>query len=270
MEKKINNVYGYLDYRILLNEDFIIRSTSNKNYSLRSYARDLGLSAGFLSEILRGKKDLSIQNAGNIFIRLGFNANELKYAENLVQMKTAKEEDEREAAKDFITKFYNGTKYQERNDMDLIIKSPWHMLMFAIARKLNNKAANFQLLAKLGLSEEDANEILQEFVASEYLDEKDGKILVREIDSQVKNHQRILDFSKEYFEVLCDFVHANGGVEVPTRVAHSLALGISNENFEMINEAHVHYIKTLNRIAHQSQNADQYILVSNLFVQVKN
>lgn len=60
------------------------RSAANHNYSLRAYARDLGVSPGFLSDILRGKKHLSQENAKSIFTTLGFSDVEIEYVEKLV------------------------------------------------------------------------------------------------------------------------------------------------------------------------------------------
>ena len=51
------------DYRDLLKSEFNQRQTKNKNYSLRSFARDLNLDPGNLSKLLAHKKNLSLNKA---------------------------------------------------------------------------------------------------------------------------------------------------------------------------------------------------------------
>ncbi len=58
------------DYRITLKNEFEARRGRNAFYSLRAFARDLGLSPARLSEILSGKKGMSGQAAEDIARRL--------------------------------------------------------------------------------------------------------------------------------------------------------------------------------------------------------
>jgi uncharacterized protein (TIGR02147 family) len=56
----------------VLKEEFEDRASRNSGYSLRAYARDLGLSPAALSLLLNMKKGISEQKAGDIATRLGF------------------------------------------------------------------------------------------------------------------------------------------------------------------------------------------------------
>ena len=51
------------DYRDLLKSEFNLRQSKNKNYSLRSFARDLNLDPGNLSKLFAHKKNLSLNKA---------------------------------------------------------------------------------------------------------------------------------------------------------------------------------------------------------------
>ncbi len=62
-----------LDYRSTLKNHFDERVKKNSQYSLRSYARDLGIAAPRLSEILNFKKGLSEKAGMEIASRLGIN-----------------------------------------------------------------------------------------------------------------------------------------------------------------------------------------------------
>jgi uncharacterized protein (TIGR02147 family) len=68
-----------------LEEELLRRTRANSRYSLRSYARDLGLSPGELSEILRKKRKLSLKVAAKVSEVLGFNPEEERFFFRLVR-----------------------------------------------------------------------------------------------------------------------------------------------------------------------------------------
>ena len=63
-----------LSYVVLLKQGFELRKKRNPRYSLRKYAKDLGLTPMHLSYILRGQRGLSRKKAEPIiqFLRLSF------------------------------------------------------------------------------------------------------------------------------------------------------------------------------------------------------
>lgn len=75
---------AYDSYRGFLSAELVRRMRSNPNYSMRSFARSLGLSAGELSEVLRGKRKLSLRSAERISNALGLSAAEKEHLQKLV------------------------------------------------------------------------------------------------------------------------------------------------------------------------------------------
>lgn len=61
------------DYREQIAFELKRRQAVNPRYSMRSMARDLGITAAFLSGILSGKRALSVAKAAQICERLGYN-----------------------------------------------------------------------------------------------------------------------------------------------------------------------------------------------------
>lgn len=59
MEAEIPNNYEYSDFRLYLQGELLKRCERNPSYSLRSFARSLGIHHGTLSQILRGTRPLS-------------------------------------------------------------------------------------------------------------------------------------------------------------------------------------------------------------------
>ena len=60
----------YFDYRLELKQVFQERRGRNPRYSLRSYARDLDLGVATLSQVLSGKRHLSVKNAKKVVYKL--------------------------------------------------------------------------------------------------------------------------------------------------------------------------------------------------------
>jgi len=72
-------------YRDQLRRELERRQASNPRYSLRSFARDLDLTPGFLSSILSGRKVLSAEKAFSVAKRLGYNDNQTLELVRLIQ-----------------------------------------------------------------------------------------------------------------------------------------------------------------------------------------
>ena len=71
--------------RQFLNDELARRVRVNPNYSLRSFARNLSLSPGELSELLRNKRNLSMKSADKIARALGMNTREKQHLVLLAQ-----------------------------------------------------------------------------------------------------------------------------------------------------------------------------------------
>ena len=78
-------------YRIFFQEELEHRLKLNPRYSQRAFARDLGLSPGELSEIIRGKRRLSLKAAFKIGKALGFSNAEISHLASLAGQPGASE-----------------------------------------------------------------------------------------------------------------------------------------------------------------------------------
>lgn len=74
-------------YETFLKEELERRTKANPQYSLRAFARHLGMSSGELSEIIRGKRKLSLKATQKIAQALGLTTTEAKHLGYLVQKK---------------------------------------------------------------------------------------------------------------------------------------------------------------------------------------
>ncbi len=72
-------------YRQRIFSELVARQGRNPAYSLRSYARDLGMSPTTLSRLFNGKRRLSVRNVKRVAVRLGFAPQETQAAVAEVQ-----------------------------------------------------------------------------------------------------------------------------------------------------------------------------------------
>jgi len=86
-------------YQDLLMREFEVRIKRNASYSLRAYARDLGLSVSSLSRILGGKQGVSLVKAKAMARELGLGHDEADYFCSLVSAAHARSGKLREHAK---------------------------------------------------------------------------------------------------------------------------------------------------------------------------
>jgi uncharacterized protein (TIGR02147 family) len=83
-------MFEYSDYRDFLNDELIRRTSVNRAYSLRAFAKSLDLSSGELSELLRGVRKLSLKSAIKISKALGLTSSETKHLLSLVEVEHGK------------------------------------------------------------------------------------------------------------------------------------------------------------------------------------
>jgi hypothetical protein len=132
MRNKIINIYDYIDYRVLLSEEFLSRVAGNHGYSMRAFARDLNLSPGFLSEVMRGKKTLSLAKGRELFALMGLQGEELNYVENLITYRDNPDLGIRNLALSYLKKKYNRAPFEPDESKELLLKSADHFMIHGI------------------------------------------------------------------------------------------------------------------------------------------
>ncbi len=83
-------LHGQTDYRAYLRAELERRVAKNARYSLRGFARDLGISPQMLSLVLNGKKGISLDSAVELAARLGLDPAEASLFVDLVSFAQAK------------------------------------------------------------------------------------------------------------------------------------------------------------------------------------
>ncbi len=265
MEKCIGNPFGYLDYRVLLNDDFLARSIRKRDYSLRAYSRDIGLSPGFLSEVLSGKKELSLGSGREVFAKLGFTKSEIEYAEKLIQSKSARDLHEREDALRFVRDRYARSGYVDFQERHGFIQSADHFIIYGMIRRISSFAVIKNLASRLFIPESRVVEVLTDLIAGQYVKQEGERLSVVEERLVVQNGTKMLELTAEFSRRLTSLIYAEGGVSAPDRTTHALILGFDPVSFDLAIEAHRHYVRTLSRLAKNSKDPVSFAFMTDQF-----
>ncbi len=75
-------IFEHSEYRSFLKAELGDRIAKNSRYSLSAFAKQLGMAKSMLSEVLKGKKSLSIEAAGRVAAQLRLPEREGEYFES--------------------------------------------------------------------------------------------------------------------------------------------------------------------------------------------
>lgn len=141
----------------LLNHEYSKRKAKNPTYSLRAFARDLGVSRTVISDVVRGVRRLSNQNIEVV-------AKSLNLDESTVESLKADLVSVQEESRQLL-------------EGDLSFIEDWHYLAIMNLAKLTHSEFSANWVAeRLGISEKIADEALTYLSKKGFIDSHEGKI----------------------------------------------------------------------------------------------
>lgn len=203
-------MFEYKNYRNFLEEELARKVSVNPKYSLRAFAKFLGLSPGELSEIIRGKRKLSFKKAVVISQRLGLSSSEKNYFMSLLE----REEAAFEAGEGVEVELPKGNDLDSKEIQVEIFKliSDWECFAILTLSECIDHRWDLPWIAKrLGISQTQAKCALErlEFVGLIkrngvfYEANQDAAVGLGEAPSMAgrKYHQAMLDKAKAALEI---------------------------------------------------------------------
>lgn len=138
-----------MSYRRLLKNAYLERREKNRTYSLRAFARHLGLSPAFVSYVFQEKRHLSPQIAIKIAKKLNWSAQEQKYFLSLIEFENPKTEIGQEAAIEQIRKLNSSKMSIESLEADAFaVMSVWYHNAILILLTMKNKKHTIESIAQ--------------------------------------------------------------------------------------------------------------------------
>ncbi|MCB0420719.1 MAG: TIGR02147 family protein [Bdellovibrionales bacterium] len=267
MRKVIPSVFQYTDYNVLLNADFEQRTKNNSHYSLRSYARDLNLSPGYLSSVLRGKKNFNNDNYKSVFSLLGFSdTDELYYIKSLIDYKVSDNQLVRTEALNYIKQHYDTLGLKDHSEHDEFLKSPSHFIIYMLVEKAQEYDAVKQSAIRYGVPEDQFKTVLEDLISRNYIQKETNRLSVVEGSVAVTDSKKILDCADQLSSHLFANMKAQGGISFPEKSTHSLVLGFNEETFQQAMEVYKQFLHQIYRISKNSKGIDRTTIFSDVMM----
>ncbi|WP_413578033.1 DUF4423 domain-containing protein [Bdellovibrio sp. HCB290] len=169
-------------YRSILIEELRKRQRKNPSYSLRAYARDIGLSVSRLSEVLNSKAGLSDARAAVIADRLHFKGKDKAYFIDLVQAEHARSKIAKRSATERLKAYRMSLKKIADEDFHLI--ADWQNLAVLELIDIPGVSQNFHEIAnRLQITVAEAEATINRLLQIGLLKEMDGRWLTSDSDS---------------------------------------------------------------------------------------
>jgi uncharacterized protein (TIGR02147 family) len=136
----------------VLKAEYTARTARNAAYSLRAFARDLGMSPSRLSELFNGKHGLSAKRAAELARRLGFSPDEVARFSDMAEAAFGRSEVNRKAAELRLTARAPGGS---ANPIDLdafaVISQWYHLAIVELAQMKGFDSDPLWIARKLGI-----------------------------------------------------------------------------------------------------------------------
>lgn len=151
------------DYRIWLMDEFSHRKEKNSSYSLRAFARDLGVSSTCLSEVLAKKRDLSKKNVLRISEQMSLSPIETNSLLAQAGLKA-----DRQAEKGELT--------QLSEDTFKVIADWYYFAIVDLCKTKTRMTDEHQIAKRLGISSIEAKNALARLKRLGLIEEKNGAL----------------------------------------------------------------------------------------------
>jgi uncharacterized protein (TIGR02147 family) len=163
------------NYREIIQSEFARRSLTHRTYSLRAFARDIGVAPARLSEVLNGKKGLSRDAAAKIAPRIGLKESETAIFCDMVESQHARAKITRDSAKSRLG-VVEATVHTIQLDAFQLISEWHHFAILQLIETKDFKNSYGWISERLGISQAQAKAATERLKRMGLVVEKAGKL----------------------------------------------------------------------------------------------
>lgn len=173
------------DYRRVLKDTLARRCKSNPRYSLRAFSRDLNVSSGTLSDIIKGKKGLSRSAGAAVARRLGYKRAEVEHFCDLIDSVDGRSESLRQSARLRLQRYSaeHDPLYRIQADTLQVLSEWFHFAILALSNLKNFKSDPGWIAKTLRIKPEEAAAAIERLIRLSLLVEDGGRL--RAVSKQI-------------------------------------------------------------------------------------
>lgn len=126
-------IYNYHEYRVFI-KDYIKFHKNKRGISAKDVAREIKITAGFLSMIINGKRNLEEELMTNLAINFKLNKQEVSFFRSLLLLNDSNDQKERTNAYQKLSRF---KQFKQSNDQELVTHKYLNKWYFVAIRELS-------------------------------------------------------------------------------------------------------------------------------------
>jgi len=259
-------IFEYLDYREFLKDYYQQKKNANPSFSLRVFSDKIGFKAkDFISRIMNGEKNLSIQSIPKVAKGLKLGKHETSFFMGLVKFNQARSMDERNTAFEEMQEVLKVIRFAEKQYLlghcQYLIFSHWRHLTIRSLIGMFGFNGDYKTLAKQvspKITVTEAKESVQ-LLEESMLIKKDAEGNYKLTDSAITTGDRTSRLALRGFHQHCLKLGADSIDRDPPDSRHisGLTLGISKESYHRIVERVNAFRKEIALIAEEDSDADK-------------
>lgn len=259
-------IFEYLDYREFLKDYYQQKKNANPSFSLRVFSDKIGFKAkDFISRIMNGDKNLSIQSIPKVAKGLKLGKHETSFFMSLVKFNQARSMDERNTAFEEMQEVLKVIRFAEKQYLlghcQYLIFSHWRHLTIRSLIGMFGFNGDYKTLAKQvspKITVTEAKESVQ-LLEESMLIKKDAEGNYKLTDSAITTGDRTSRLALRGFHQHCLKLGADSIDRDPPDSRHisGLTLGISKESYHRIVERVNAFRKEIALIAEEDSDADK-------------
>lgn len=165
-------------FRSVLSRELEVRALKNPAYSLRAFARDLGMPASKVSEVLSGKRGMSLPTAKLVLKNLSLSPEERDLFVASLESTHARSKKSRDRATQNLLSL---KKQSSGPELDLstfkVLSEWWHFAILELSETKNFDSDSRAIAQRLGLPRETIQDAIKRLIKLGLLEFRRGKLV---------------------------------------------------------------------------------------------
>ena len=229
------NIYSFNDYVYFFEDLYLYVKSKNVDYSQRDFARDLGIPAPRINQILNRKEGLSAKRARELAEKIDLNDAEKDYFYHLVLSKTSKSKNQREISAEYIKKYNHNTKqnYLGIEKYSIIRLEGWDIVWNSIELEPVLEKLREKCVAS-GMTRDKFNEIVLVFIEEDLIGVVEGRIFKKKKNIAFGNSISSKDIRKYHISKLKESIRSLELLDHTQRKNESMTFTIRKEDYPIL------------------------------------
>lgn len=248
-----------LDYRALITSKLAERKKKNASYSLRAFSKSVSLSPGVLSEVLAGKRELTLKSAVKLAERIQFSDEEKQRFLHSVFQSLLRSE--------------NGGSTPGSNEEYLALQADvfrniadwYHYAILSLARIQPNSSHPRWISGQLGISQRDAKDAFARLSRLNLIRRQGSGFVRHSKPVAIETRGRLAALQNLHRQNLHKALHSLDNDEIMVRDFSSITMAIDADRIEEAREFIKRFRRSFSKSMETGEKKQVYTLAVQLF-----